>query len=107
MDEYQDMNVLEVLENWDSQGVQSVISLLNSQGIVSDEDGTGLSSTIIESWSDECEQYLRGQGYVGGKIRICGKFFEQHGAIYALYNTSIVEFEDSYKYLESVNMREV
>ncbi|MDP3269806.1 MAG: hypothetical protein Q8M40_12290 [Legionella sp.] len=101
------MNILEVLKKWDSQAIQSVISLLNSQGIVSDEDDTGLSSTMMENWSDECEQYLRSHGYIGGEIRVCGKFSNDHGAIYALYNTLIVEFEDSYKYLASVNMRGV
>lgn len=103
------MNTLELLESSDHERIQLLVNLLSrdGEGIVSDEDDGGLTSTMIENWTDDCEKFLRTQGYTGGEIRTCGKFFSEHGAIYALYNTSLIEFEEAYKYLESVSQRPI
>jgi len=101
------MTVLQILQDCNPVIIQLLASKLNSLSIVSDKDEAGLSSTIVKLWSSDGEQYLRDHGYIGGEIKICGKFFNEHGAIYALYDSLAIEFDDAYRYLESVNSREL
>lgn len=99
------LNVLVTLQSWGQKEVQALAFVLNADGITSDEDGTGLSTFMIEKWAGDCEGYFRSQGYRGGEIKHCEKFFKEHGAIYALYDSSILTYEESLQYLASVNQR--
>jgi hypothetical protein len=101
------MDILKILENWAPQHVQSLVSSLNTDGIVSDQEDDGLSSTMIEGWTGECEQFIRSKGYTGGKVAICGDFFPGYGAIYALYDTSLMTREEALKYVKSVSERPI
>ncbi|MCD1584570.1 hypothetical protein AAGW18_16070 [Vreelandella titanicae] len=79
------MTKFEAFSAWDATLKGEVAAQLNGSGIVSDEDGLGLSSTWIESWDEEFTEHLRNFGYTGGEINNVGKYFS-HGAVYALYN---------------------
>ena len=100
-----EVDVLEILEHWETGELLALISALNIQGIISDEDDTGLSSTMVESWKDDCEAFLRKKGYSGGKIERCSKFFDKHGAIYALYDENSYSYEEALKHLAAINER--
>ena len=97
----------EILKSWDSRTINQIIDLLNLNHIVSDEDCAGLSSTMIRHWADECDNYLRNAGYCGGKLQTAGKYFQNHGAIYVLYDESQISYEEASKYLNSVAEREI
>lgn len=99
------MDVLSTLQQWDTQETQKLVLALNSKSIVSDEDETGLSSTMVENWTDSCETFLRNNGYTGGEIKQCSKYFENHGAIYALYDSADLNYEKAVKYIVSVSAR--
>jgi hypothetical protein len=96
-------NTLEILQLWDKQVIQKLVSALNTDGIISDEDRTGLSSCMVEKWSIECEVYLRKFGYLGGEIKRYGKYFDTHGAIYALYDSSALDSDDALQHLISIS----
>lgn len=84
---------LEVLQELGPERVQAIIRALHINGIVFDESGLGLSSGVIERWSYGCEEFLRSAGYMGGRIRTSGRFFEAYGAIYMLYDTEALAYE--------------
>jgi hypothetical protein len=68
--------------------LNAVAAKLNASGFVTDEDGLGFGSNIIEHWKLKCDQLLITAGYVGGKLESIGKHFSHCGAIYVLYDTN-------------------
>ena len=83
--------------------VEYLVTTLNATGIVSDEDNNvGISSTMIERWSDDCTDYLRENGYTGGELTDDGGYFPGHGAIYILYDKQPVTYEEAREYLEQL-----
>lgn len=58
----------EWLQSIDSEVLDAIVGKLNANGRVTDECGVGISSTVIEDWSDEDTDYLRKHGYTGGNL---------------------------------------
>jgi len=94
---------LNILKNWNQSVLNDLISLLNKQSIVSDEDGTGLSSTMVEGWNSDCCSFLKKNGYKGEDLSKHALFFEGHGAVYVLYdsNNGITQ-EDAESYMKEI-----
>lgn len=90
---------LKQIKNWSPHLVQDVVDQLNQTGIVSDEDGQGFSSTWIEHWNDDCTYYFRRLGYQGGELFTHGKYFSDHGAVYALFDIDQHDFDSATDYL--------
>lgn len=93
------MNILKTLENWDKDLILSMVSSLNKDGIISDEEHDGLSSTMVEHWMDDCDAFLRDKGYEGGKLEACSRYFNTHGQIYALYDSTALSAEAAGRHL--------
>ncbi|QSX35350.1 hypothetical protein JYB87_09260 [Shewanella avicenniae] len=77
------LKTIDVLHDLDSDVVEDLVAILNRYGIVSDEDGSCLDSTMIEYWNDECDSFLKSHGYHGGELKSTGNYFDFHGAVYA------------------------
>lgn len=86
---------------WDPSLKSEVASHLNLNGIVSDNDGIGLSSTWIEGWNEEFTNHLREFGYTGGEINKVGKYFPI-GAVYALYDKSETTHSKAMDYIKKL-----
>lgn len=97
---------VDLLEDWDEKSLTDLIDILNANHIVSDEDKTCLSSTMIESWKGECDSFLKRNGYLGEKLLSCGGFFDNVGAVYALYDESCISYNEAREYLNKVASRE-
>lgn len=69
------MNTFEYLTNWDIELVKKIVKHLNDFGVISDEDSYGISSTLIEKWSDSCTDYLIQHGYEGGHYLLLASTF--------------------------------
>ncbi len=95
---------IEILISWDDDLVHALVSQLNEIGVVSDEDDGvhGLSSTMIERWNIQCDQYLKENGYTGGCLQIGGDFFPGHGAIYVIYDEERHNLRSICKYMLSL-----
>ena len=93
--------LLQVLSECDYIGslVKNVVEHLNEFGIVSDEDGYGLPSTWIESWSEACTDYLKTHGYEGGPLSDIGEYFQGYGAVYGLFNTTGISYKAAGEYI--------
>lgn len=94
------MDKFAAFSEWDEDLKRAVATQLNSDGIVSDEDGLGLSSTWIEAWRDEFTEHLKIFGYQGGEINKVGEYFPHYGAVYALYNGSCVSHSQAVAYIK-------
>lgn len=99
------MNVLDTLENWDKELVLSLISSLNKYGIVTDEEHNGLYSTMVEHWAENCEAFLRDNGYEGGGLQTRSKYFNTFGQLYALYDSTALSLEAADCHLVAVGKR--
>lgn len=99
------MNVLEILKNWDKDLVLRMVLSLNKDGIISDEEHNGLSSTMVENWMDDCDAFLRNKGYEGGKLETCSRYFNACGQIYALYDSTALSAEDADRHLILLSKR--
>ncbi len=93
---------IDTLKKWDQSSLNGLISSLNTDHIVSDEDGIGLSSIMVEDWSEECDDYLRSRGYVGGEIQTHGAYFSHHGAVYVIYDEDHVTYEEASEYIVNI-----
>lgn len=95
---------IDMLMSWNNDLIHGLVSQLNGIGIASDEDdgAHGLSSTMIERWDFQCDQYLRKNGYVGGRLQIGGDFFPGHGAIYVIYDEDHHDLKSSSKYMANL-----
>ncbi|MEE2604048.1 MAG: hypothetical protein VX595_13350 [Pseudomonadota bacterium] len=78
---------LDILRSWEAELKIKLASALNARSYASDEDDYGLSSIMINNWNLECDDYLREYGYTGGEINNFGKYYNTHGAVYAIYDT--------------------
>ncbi len=102
------LSTLEILQEWrGTSDLNALVSTLNTSGIITDEDSTGLSSTMIEAWTADCEAFVRSCGYTGGTIGTVGNFFDEHGAIYALYDSGRIDHKAAHTHLRDVNARPV
>jgi len=90
---------LKQIKNWSPHLVQDVVDQLNQTGIVSDEDDQGFASIWIKHWNDDCTDYFRRFGYQGGKLFTHGKYFSDHGAVYALFDTDQHDLDSATDYL--------
>ena len=99
------MDVLESLKNLEAQELADLAALFDRRGIVSDEDGPWISSTMVEHWDERCDELLRAHGYRGGKLEPYAKYFSHRGAIYSLYDSESITWEDAAKYVEGVAFR--
>ena len=83
--------------------IEAIVIALNDNGIVSNEDNKAkCSRSMIKSLNDD---YLREKGYSGGELGKAGKFYRNHGDIYALYDTQRVCYEKAVEYLDKVRRR--
>lgn len=67
--------------------LETIIKRLNKTGVITDEEGLHLQSTMIEQHTKSFEMIFKQHGYDGGKIN-CAAIMTTTGAIYALYDTS-------------------
>ena len=87
--------------------IEYLVTRLNEDGMVSDEDNSvGISSTMLERWSEECTEGLRKNGYFGGDLLCIGRYFCGHGAVYVLYDTENISYEEAMAYLETLGSRD-
>ena len=93
--------IIEVLKRTDKNLLQKMINRLNDIGIASDEDGCGLSTVMIKRWKNDCEDYLRKNGYFGGNLLTHGNFFAQCGQLLVLFNSELYDYENAMKYMEN------
>lgn len=105
VDVWGSMDVLKSLKYRSSQELFALAALFNKQGIVSDEDGPWISSTMIEHWSERCDDLLRDHGYTGGKLEVYAKYFSSHGNIYSLFDSGNFTPEDAANYVQAVSLR--
>lgn len=96
------MDVLRSLGRRNSQELVDFAEVLNKQGIVSDEDGTWVSSSMVEDWDGQCDSLLHAHGYKGGELRRYAKFFDGYGSIYALYDSVNYSWNDVALYVEAI-----
>lgn len=94
---------IDVLKSWGSDNTHQLAVFMNHNHIISDEDDLGLSSMMIENWTEECDQYLKKYGYNGGKIKKTGKFFPNIGAVYVLFDENKITYEAAIVYLKTVS----
>jgi len=99
------MKTIKILKDWNQIKLDELIGTLNINHLVSDEDSKGLSSTMIEGWSNECDSYLRSNGYTGGKLNTHSSFLPDHGAVYVVFDESQISYDDASKYLIDVANR--
>ncbi|WP_339430492.1 hypothetical protein [Pseudomonas sp. EA_65y_Pfl2_P78] len=76
--------MLSWLKSLSNADIQTIVSILNTQGRVTDEYGTGISSTVVERWDESCTSYLRSHGYTGGELRRTVAKAEDGSIIYIL-----------------------
>jgi hypothetical protein len=84
--------VIEILKGWNPSNLRLLIDHLNKHGIVTDEDGTGLSSYMIKSWDNVCTSLLSQHGYTGGDILKTGAYVEENGNVYALFDEASFDY---------------
>ncbi len=95
-------NAHEILSKFTPSELEGIADQLNSTGLVTDEDGLGLGSTMIEHWTHDCTALLRKRGYSGGKLIVSGRFFKSVGAIYVIYDEASRTEEDAAEHLKHV-----
>ena len=99
--------ILQALMSYNQrEAVRGLVISLNENGIISDEDNEiKISSLMMENWSEKFSEYIRKNGYNGGELRCIGGYFPAHGAIYVLYDTESVLYEEAKEYLERLGRR--
>lgn len=102
---YRTVDPKDVLHRWNGPLLASLVNALNEAGIVSDEDGLGISSVMVKRWTSGCDEILREHGYKGGPVSTYGAFFPGHGAIYCLYDSVLMDHDVAARYLVSVSER--
>ena len=91
---------IDLLKQWQQNGVLlAFITQLNRTGIVSDEENFGLSSTMVEGWEISCDIFLMTNGYSGGRIKKCVRYFDTKGNISSVYNSERVTAVQAKKYI--------
>lgn len=93
---------IDILKEWNKETTNYLVEILNTRSIVTDEDETEVSSNMIESWSTECDDFLRKHGYVGSLLATAGDYFDDYGAVYAVYDTDQTTYEEVKQYLKKV-----
>lgn len=82
------MNSYEALKSTPISVVENWCRIMNSKGIVIEQDDLGFSSTIGEGWCENCTKYLIELGYNGGSIkRINNGYHPNYGTIYGIYDS--------------------
>ena len=97
-----EQNALMILKKWHPDRLNNLINILNTSRIASDKGRAGLSSAMIECWSEECDEFLREYGYSGGRLSPCGIFSHCAGAIYAIYDESSITYQETHEYLSCI-----
>lgn len=70
----------------DSQ-VLFALQVLEEHGLILDEHATFIGSVDIERNTEALDAFIRHHGYKGGHLQSAGKYFDDHGAVYAIYNS--------------------
>lgn len=99
------MDVVGILEGWSPMQVQVLIEALETDGFISDEIQSGLSSSIIEHWDQECDDYLRSRGYGGGKIECYSQYSKFYGQIYVLFDPETISGESAMRLVSLIKGR--
>lgn len=94
-----------ILEAWPTESVATLVAELADRGLVTDEDGTGLSSVMIEGWNASCDTMLRLHGFAGGVLRKAGNFFPWVGAIYCLYDSERMTMTQALGHLDQASKK--
>lgn len=92
--------VVNILRNSEPISLSNLIEKLNIDGIISDEDQMFLSSTMVENWTSDCDLFLVERGYMGSTLKIHGKFYPSHGAVYVLFDESRHTYDTANKYMD-------
>jgi hypothetical protein len=97
---------IDILRQWHSSGMlQPLIDQFNSVGIVSDEDGLGISSSMAEGWNRSCDSFIASHGYRGGPIKLHAEYFSNSGNIYALYDSETISDGEVRAYVQAAANR--
>lgn len=101
------IKTIESLKSCERETLSNLIGTLNVNHIISDDDLKGLSSAMIENWSEECDEFLRDNGYTGEQLRPHGKYYSAHGAIYVVCDESKISYEEATEYIKDIVRRDV
>ncbi len=94
-------NILHVLREINPATLSKIIEQLNNSGIILDEDTPSFNSTVIEKWEESCDDFLRNLGYCGGNLQVEGKYYNNHGAVYALFDEDIYDYSEAREYMDT------
>lgn len=84
------IDTIEILRRWYNESpeiIGNIVEKLNVHGLVSDECGFGISSTMVEKWDDRCSQFLENCGYDGGRLAKTGKYIDGYGSVYVVFDS--------------------
>jgi len=95
----------EVFEKVSLESTQKALSILDRIGILTDEDFPYLTSGAYESGKEYFTAHLVQNGYNGGELLTTAKFIEQHGAIYAIFDSARFEYDEVHRYLGTTQNR--
>ena len=87
------IDTIEILRRWYNESpeiIGNIVEKLNVHGLVSDECGFGISSTMVEKWDDRCSQFLENCGYDGGRLAKTGKYIDGYGSVYVVLIVMII-----------------
>jgi hypothetical protein len=90
----------------DVTAIRKAVNLLNSQGIVLDEDGTFIGSERMERYRVGVLRLLRKHGYQGGSLESAAEFFPDWGAVYAVFDADQLEDAEARNYLRRHHARQ-
>lgn len=55
----------------------------------------------MEAWNTSCDEFIQNKGFEGGKLSCIGKMIEGYGAIYLLYDTEQLTYDQANLQLNS------
>ncbi len=95
------IDILKSLKDFDESTLNLFIKRLNKSGIISDENSF-IESVVIEKWNDDCEKFIRENGYEGGMLKHCSDYYGVQGAAYVMYDTNKYDGESAQDYLDNL-----
>lgn len=88
----------QILDTANPEAVQRLINLLNTKGIYTDHDFAFLTRKGFHEGANDLIEFLEQRGYIGGKLDTIGKYYRSHGAIYAVYDTTLFSIKEVFAY---------
>lgn len=95
------VSAISVLESCELDVLSEIINFLNDKGIISDEDSPSFHSTVMKQWNDNSNKYLKEKGYNGSKLSVHGSFYDNHGAVYVLFDENKHNYKTAKAYMDN------